>query len=132
MSEYHVSRIMENDPREQKKLAALLEKEGIRKDQNLDYTLGLYDEDYNLAATGSCCGNTLRCMAVDSSHQGEGFSSRIWCRIPDPLAKRGDRRCHQRLPRQRSTPYRLRGSNPRLGTGNHLPVFPIRNSPSGP
>ena len=38
MSEYHVSRIMENDPREQKKLAALLEKEGIRKDQNLDYT----------------------------------------------------------------------------------------------
>ncbi len=77
MSEYHVSRIMENDPREQKKLAALLEKEGIRKDQNLDYTLGLYDEDYNLAATGSCCGNTLRCMAVDSSHQGEGLLNQV-------------------------------------------------------
>ena len=49
MSEYHVSRIMENDPREQKKLAA----------------------------TGSCCGNTLRCMAVDSSHQGEGLLNQV-------------------------------------------------------
>lgn len=77
MSEYHVSRILETDRREQKKLEALLEKEGIRKDPNLDYTIGLYDEDYQLAATGSCYGNTLRCMAVDSSHQGEGLLNQV-------------------------------------------------------
>ncbi len=33
-----------------KKLDALLEKEGIERDDNLDYTIGLYDDDYNLAA----------------------------------------------------------------------------------
>ena len=132
MSDYFISQVYPSDKRTNAQVDALLEQEGIRRDANLDYTCVMFDSDYQAIATGSCFGNTLRCMAVDSSHQGEGFSSRIWCRIPDPPAKRGDRRCHQRLPRQRSTPYRLRGSNPRLGTGNHLPVFPIRNSPSGP
>lgn len=60
-----------------KKLDALLEKEGIVRDRNLDYTVGLYDDDYNLAATGSCFKNTLRCMAVDSAHQGEGLLSQV-------------------------------------------------------
>lgn len=77
MSDYHVSRIFNNDKREIKKLDALLEKEGIQRDNNLDYTAGLYDEDYELAATGSCFGNTLRCMAVDSAHQGEGLLNQI-------------------------------------------------------
>ena len=42
MSEYHISRIFYNDRREMKKLDALLEKEGIERDDNLDYTIGLY------------------------------------------------------------------------------------------
>lgn len=77
MSEYHVSRIFYNDRREMKKLDALLAKEGIERDDNLDYTIGLYDDDYNLAATGSCFANTLRCMAVDSGHQGEGLLNQV-------------------------------------------------------
>ena len=77
MSEYHISRIFYNDRREMKKLDALLEKEGIERDDNLDYTIGLYDDDYNLAATGSCFANTLRCMAVDSGHQGEGLLNQV-------------------------------------------------------
>jgi len=58
-------------------LDALLEKEGIRRDAFLDHTVGLFDEDYHLIATGSCFGKTLRCMAVDSAHQGEGLLNRI-------------------------------------------------------
>lgn len=77
MSEYHISRIFCHDRREIKKLDSLLAGEGIERDNNLDYTIGLYDEDYNLAATGSCFGNTLRCMAVDSCHQGEGLLNQI-------------------------------------------------------
>jgi [citrate (pro-3S)-lyase] ligase len=34
--------------------------------------VGLYDEDDMLVATGSCFGNTLRCLAVAADHQGEG------------------------------------------------------------
>lgn len=75
--EYSLSVISENNIREQKQMISLLEKEGIQKDGNLDFSLGLFDEDYNLVATGSCFKNTLRCMAVDSSHQGEGLLNQI-------------------------------------------------------
>lgn len=77
MSEYTVNVIRPSDRRSMVKLDRLLEKEGIRRDKNLDYTLGLFDEDYQLAATGSCFGNTLRCMAVDSSRQGEGLLNQV-------------------------------------------------------
>lgn len=56
---------------------ALLKKEGIQKDGNLDYTCAMYDEDYNAIATGSCFGNTLRCFAVSSDHQGEGLLNEV-------------------------------------------------------
>lgn len=77
MSDYHISKIMPQDKRAVRELDALLERGGIERDRNLDYTAGLYDEDYRLAATGSCFKNTLRCMAVDSSHQGEGLLNQV-------------------------------------------------------
>ncbi|MBE6987742.1 MAG: [citrate (pro-3S)-lyase] ligase [Ruminococcaceae bacterium] len=58
-------------------LDALLRKEGIEKDGNLDYTVGLFDENDNLMATGSAFMNTLRCLAVDSKYQGEGLLNKI-------------------------------------------------------
>lgn len=77
MSEYHISQIFPEDLREMKQLEALLKKEGIEQDKNLDYTVGLYDDSYRLAATGSCFKNTLRCLAVDSGHQGEGILNQL-------------------------------------------------------
>ena len=77
MADYHISELHKHSQRDMKKLDALLQKEGIERDKNLDYMAGLYDEDYHLAATGSCFGTTLRCMAVDSSHQGEGLLNQI-------------------------------------------------------
>lgn len=77
MSEYTISRIDYKNKREIKQLDTLLEKEGIERDKNLEYTAGLFDEDYNLAATGSCFFNTLRCLAVDSAHQGEGLLNQV-------------------------------------------------------
>ena len=58
-------------------LDALLLKEGIEKDGNLDYTVGLFDENDTLMATGSAFMNTLRCLAVDSAYQGEGLLNKI-------------------------------------------------------
>lgn len=69
---------------------ALLKKEGIQRDGNLDYTCAMYDEDYNVIATGSCFGNTLRCFAVDSSHQGEGLLNQIISHLIEVQFERGN------------------------------------------
>ena len=73
MSDYTVSRISSTDKRAVRQMDALLEKEGIERDKNLDYSIGLFDDNYDLGATGSCFANTLRCMAVSSEHQGDGL-----------------------------------------------------------
>ncbi len=90
MSDYSISPISPTDKRGQKQLIALLEAEGIRKDANLDYTCGMYDEDYNLIATGSCFGNTMRCMAVSSAHQGEGLMNEIVGHLMEVQYARGN------------------------------------------
>ena len=37
----------------------------------------MYDEEYHAIATGSCFGNTLRCLAVSHDHQGESLMNEI-------------------------------------------------------
>lgn len=70
--EFTINRIFDRDKRAQAALDALLVKESISRDNNLDLTLGIYHED-QLVATGSSFKNTLRCVAVDSNYQGEGL-----------------------------------------------------------
>ena len=72
-----------------KQVERLLEQEGIRRDANLDYTCGIFDEDYRLVATGSSFGSTLRCFAVDKSRQGEGLLNQIVTHLMDHQAERG-------------------------------------------
>ena len=90
MSEYRISEILPTDRRGMDQVNSLLEKEGIRRDKNLDYTVGLYDENYRLAATGSCFGNTLRCMAVDSDFQGEGLLGQLISHLTEYQYGRGN------------------------------------------
>ena len=59
MSEYPVSSVSPSDKRSNAQIEKLLLAEGIRRDKNLDYTCAVYDDDYNIIATGSCFGNTL-------------------------------------------------------------------------
>ncbi len=77
MSEYTILKVYETDKVTNKKVNDLLNHEGIRRDGNLDYTCAMFDENYNVIATGSTFGNTLRCMAVSSEHQGEGLMNQI-------------------------------------------------------
>lgn len=72
---YRITQVNDRDTMEQ--VEALLCQEGIQKDANLDYTCATLDEDYHVIATGSCFGNTLRCFAVRSDHQGEGLLKEI-------------------------------------------------------
>lgn len=77
MGDYTFSEIRPTDRQSLGEMNRLLAAEGIRCDSNLDYIVGLYDRDYNLVATGSCYANTLRCLAVDHTHQGEGLLNRV-------------------------------------------------------
>lgn len=90
MAEYRISEILPQDRRGLEQVNRLLEKEGIQRDKNLDYTAGLYDENYRLAATGSCFGNTLRCLAVDSDFQGEGLAGLLISHLVEYQYSRGN------------------------------------------
>ena len=90
MSSYNISKIYPSDKRSNKLIDDLLTKEGIRRDANLDYTCAMFDEEMNIIATGSCYGNSLRCLAVISSHQGEGLMNDIITHLMDVQFSRGN------------------------------------------
>ena len=88
MYEYTEKRISKYNKKDNEKLLELLNKEGIKKDGNLEYTMGLFDGE-KLIATGSFFKNTLRCMAVDSSYQGEGLLNQVVTHLVNEEAERG-------------------------------------------
>lgn len=77
MANYYISAIPQRNARKMAQVTALLNEEGIRLDQNIDYTCGLWSEDGDLVATGSTFHKSLRCLAVSSKHQGEGLMNQI-------------------------------------------------------
>ena len=48
MSNYNIAKIYPNDRFANTQIEKLLQEEGIRRDPNLDYTCGMYDEDMNI------------------------------------------------------------------------------------
>ena len=82
MSDYYISQIYPSDKRANDEVDALLISEGIRRDANLDYTCGMYDDEMHIIATGSCFGNTLRCFAVSHEHQGADGNQHHIARVP--------------------------------------------------
>ncbi|MBU2703980.1 [citrate (pro-3S)-lyase] ligase [Sporomusaceae bacterium BoRhaA] len=91
MSNYNVSKIYLSDKRSLQQIDLLLQREGLHRDKNLDYTCGIYDGHMNIIATGSCFGNTLRCLAVSSSHQGEGLLNEVITHLIEFEHARGNR-----------------------------------------
>lgn len=85
-----LSEIRPGDVRENRQMDALLMQEGIRRDGNLDYSCGLFDDDWELTATGSCFGNTIRCLAVSHEHQGEGLLNQVVSHLAEVQAQRGN------------------------------------------
>lgn len=91
MSTYPITKVYASDSRTLAAVDALLEAEGIRRDGHLDYTCAMLD-DGRVIATGSCFGNTLRCMAVSSNHQGEALMNEIVTHLMEVQAERGNYR----------------------------------------
>lgn len=85
-----LSEISPGNRRETQQVDDLLQQEGICRDANLDYTCGLFDDDWRLIATGSCFGNTIRCLAVSKEHQGEGLLNQVVSHLAEIQAQRGN------------------------------------------
>ena len=90
MSEYTLAPIRPGDRRAQAAMDALLAQEGIARDRNLSYSVGLYDEDGGMVATGSLFANTLRCMAVSGAHRDEGLMAEIVSHLVQAQMERGN------------------------------------------
>ena len=80
-----VRAILPADRFARREMDALLRREGISRDENLDYSCGLYDEEEELIATGSCFGNTIRCLVVAGGHRGEGSCALVSAIIAKPV-----------------------------------------------
>ncbi|MEN6413995.1 MAG: [citrate (pro-3S)-lyase] ligase [Veillonellales bacterium] len=89
--EYEESRIYKSDKRRLQQVNDLLLQEGIQKDENLEYTMGIFDGD-QLVATGSFFKNTLRCLAVDSRYQGEGLLNKVMTHLLNVQYQNGNTR----------------------------------------
>ena len=90
MGEYSISQVYPSDRRSLAEIDALLQKEGISRDSNLDYICAMYDGDDDIIATGSCFGPTLRCFAVSREHQGEGLLNEIISHLMEVQIARGN------------------------------------------
>lgn len=76
MQEYTLETLRLADPRVAAAYDALLQQNGLVRDAQLQYAVGIYDGQ-RLAAAGGCFANTLRCLAVDDADRGEGLLNRV-------------------------------------------------------
>ena len=88
--DFTISQIFPNDKYSNSIILKLLNQEGIKKDRNLDYTCAAYDSNYNIIGTGSCFGNTLRCLAVSHERRGEGLTNKIISHLIQYQFERGN------------------------------------------
>ena len=84
--------ISPRDAAAQAQMDQLLCAEGIRRDKNLDYSCGVFDEDGALIAAGSSFKNTLRCLAVSSEHRGEGLMNQVVSHLLERQMEQGNSR----------------------------------------
>ena len=90
MNEFYIAQVLPGDLAGMEAVDRLLEHEGLRRDEHLDYTCAMYDAEGRAVATGSCCRNTLRCFAVSAGHRGEGLLNRILTHLIGYQAERGN------------------------------------------
>lgn len=71
--------------------AALLRRCGLEPDEAVQTTVLIYDDDGNLAASGSRQENLLKCIAVDDRYQGEGLTATVLTQLRQDAFRSGYR-----------------------------------------
>ncbi|AEC02943.1 [citrate (pro-3S)-lyase] ligase [Parasphaerochaeta coccoides] len=79
---------IEDSSRDRAEWKGLVEREGIRVENNIDAAYGIY-EDGVLIATGSLFHNVLKCVAVDSSRRGGNVFSQLVSELMAEVFHRG-------------------------------------------
>ena len=90
MDEYIAVPISMSNRRAAAQMDALLKQEGIERDRNITYSAAIYDDDGSMIATGSLFENTLRCLAVDGAHRGEGLMAVMVAHLVQVQLERGN------------------------------------------
>lgn len=67
---------LDRDPLGKQQWADFLITAGLFPDEQLDYTIGIYDQE-KLIGTGSIFRNILKCVAIDASYQNENLLTQI-------------------------------------------------------
>jgi len=63
--------------KDREKTEEFLEKAGLSYDEDVEFTINIYDYEHNLVGTGSLNGKIIKSVAVDKSQQGTGLSADI-------------------------------------------------------
>lgn len=80
-----------SDPRDLMAVDKLLRDSGLRRDRCLDYTCLMWEVgSEGPVATGSCFGETLRCLAVREDRRGEGLLNRLVTHLLNVQMDRGN------------------------------------------
>lgn len=90
MNDYTISKIYPSEQIANQQVDALLAAAEISRDKNLDYTCGIFDFNDQLIGTGSCFGNTLRCLAIRQDHQGESLMNTLVSHLVSIQYERGN------------------------------------------
>ncbi len=77
------------DYRKLNEVKTFLEKQNLRFDDNIEYTIALYDED-KIISTGSFEDKVLKCIAVDENYKGMGISNKIVSDLINEQYRRGN------------------------------------------
>lgn len=89
MENIEVRRIFLNLPRERMEVEKFLESHGLKLEEDVEYTIGLYHKD-KIIGTGSISDRVLKCIAIDQDYQGQGLSNRIVSLLIDEEFDRGN------------------------------------------
>lgn len=89
MNTFEINRVFSSDQVAVAQVKELLRTEGIQMDKNLEYTCSAITDQNKIAATGSCYGNTLRCLAVRDDYKGYGLLNQVVSHLVDYQFSKG-------------------------------------------
>lgn len=78
-----------NSDREKKMVSDFLLEQGLKLDDDVEYTAGIF-KDREMIATGSLSGNVLKSLAVKKTYQGEGITNKIVTQLINEAYERGE------------------------------------------
>lgn len=90
MSEFFVKSIIETDRKSLAAVDSILASQNLKRDRGLDCIAVVENDEYEIVATGSALGNTLRCFAVKDEYKGEGLLEKLMTYLMVVQMQRGN------------------------------------------